>query len=202
MAQSGGVEPENLTAARSCVLFLFMSDGVNTAEREKRILGELAELGLSLARAVHERALAAETSAEMTELALAFHRTSRSVRQTLALESKLERDGARRDREALVEAARAHETGVTRRKHQVRMAVERSIWTEAEGLEAERLVDELDDLLEEESLADDFTAEPVEAHVARIRGDLGLSAVGQGPSPAALGGGEAGVAPAPRRSSG
>jgi hypothetical protein len=184
-----------------------MSDDVKTAEREKRILGELAELGLSLARAVHERALAAETSAEMTELALAFHRTSRSVRQTLALESKLQRDGARRDREALVEAARAHETGVTRRKHQVRMAVERSIWTEAEGIEAERLVDELDDLLEEDSLADDFTAEPLEAHIARIRGDLGLSLSaheGEDPNRDATASGSPyeAVPPALRRSSG
>jgi hypothetical protein len=54
------------------------------------------------------------------------------------------------------------------------MAVERSIWNEAEGAEAERLLDELDDLLDEEALSDAFTEDPVEAHIARIRDDLGF----------------------------
>ena len=153
-----------------------MSDGAQVAERQGRILGELAELGLSLARVVHERALAAETPEATSELALAFHRISRSVRQTLALEAKLERDRARQDREVRAEAARQHENGVARRKHQVRMAVERSVWNEAEGAEAERLLDELDDILEEEALSDAFAEGPVEAHVARLRADLGLAA--------------------------
>ena len=148
------------------------------AERRGRILAELAELGLSLARVAHERALAAETPEATSELALAFHRISRSVRQTLALEAKLERDRAHQDREVRAEAARQHENGVARRKNQVRMAVERSVWNEAEGAEAERLIDELDDLLEEEALSDSFTADPVEAHIERIRADLGLAATG------------------------
>ena len=152
-----------------------MSDGAQVAERQGRILGELAELGLSLARVVHERALAAETPEATSELALAFHRISRSVRQTLALEAKLERDRARNDVEVRAEAARRRDNDVTRRKHQVRMAVERLVWNEAEGAEAERLLDEFDDILEEEALSDAFTEGPVEAHIARLRADLGLS---------------------------
>jgi hypothetical protein len=153
-----------------------MADGAQVTERQGRILGELAELGLSLARAVHERALAAERPEATSELALAFHRISRSVRQTLALEAKLERDRALQDREVRAEGARDRENNVTRRKHQVRMAVERSVWNEAEGVEAERLLDELDDILEEDALSDSFTADPIEAHVQRIRADLGLAA--------------------------
>lgn len=152
-----------------------MSDGAQVAERQGRILGELAELGLSLARVAHARALAAETPEATSELALAFHRISRSVRQTLALEAKLERDRARQDREVRAEAMREHEVRVARRKAQVRIAVERAVWTEAEGAEAELLVDELDDLLEAEVLSDDFMAGPVEVRIERIRADLGLS---------------------------
>jgi hypothetical protein len=63
-----------------------------------------------------------------------------------------------------------------RRRSQVRLAVERAIWTEAEGLEAERLLDDLDDVLEEAALADGFLDGPVEAVIARIRDDLGLAA--------------------------
>jgi hypothetical protein len=165
-----------LTFCLGYVLVLFMSDSAEKAERQDRILGELAELGLSLARAVHERALAAETPEATSELALAFHRISRSVRQTLALEAKIEHDRSRQDREVRADAARGRENGVTRRKHQLRMAVERSVWNEAEGAEAERLLDELDDILEEEVLSDAFTEGPLEAHIARIRADLGLAA--------------------------
>ncbi len=54
--------------------------------------------------------------------------------------------------------------------------MERAVWTEAEGEEAERLLDELDDILEEETLSDAFTSDPVETHIQRIRADLGLAA--------------------------
>jgi hypothetical protein len=67
--------------------------------------------------------------------------------------------------------------------------VERLIWTEAEPDEAERLVDDLDDLLAEQELSDGFGQDPLEAHIECIRKDLGLP----GPaatdrSPPALGG--------------
>jgi hypothetical protein len=153
-----------------------MSTGATLTDRHAPILAELAEMGLSLARAVHEKALAAETPAELAEMTMAFHRISRSVRQTLALEAKLERDRARLEREVRAEAVRDHGHAVLRRRNQVRVAVERLVWTEAEGLEAERLIDELDDILEEEVLSDGFLAEPVEAHIERIRADLGLAA--------------------------
>jgi hypothetical protein len=156
--------------------FCSMLDGATTADRHAPILAELAELGLSLARAVHEKALAAETPAELAEMTLAFHRISRSVRQTLALEAKLERDRARRDLEVRAEADRGRQEAAERRKRQVRIAVERTIWAERESYdEAERLIDELDDILTEEALSDEFLAGPVEAHIERIRQDLGLS---------------------------
>src|SRR5688500_13108755 len=61
-------------------------------ERHRQALTELAELGLSLARKIHAQAETVEDVEQAAELSLAFHRVSRSVRQTVALEAKLERD--------------------------------------------------------------------------------------------------------------
>ena len=58
-------------------------------EKQEALLGELADLGMSLARDLHARALAASDDAVACDLALAFHRISRSLRQTLALQSRL-----------------------------------------------------------------------------------------------------------------
>jgi hypothetical protein len=162
-----------------------MSASHTFTDRHTPILAQLAEMGLGLARAAHGKALAAETPADFAALTLAFHRISRSLRQTLALEAKLERERLRLEREARAEAMRDHGHAVLRRRSQLRLAMERLVWTEAEGLEAERLIDELDDILEEEVLSDGFLAEPVEAHIERIRADLGLAADAAGlePSP-------------------
>ena len=83
--------------------------------------------------------------------------------------------------------ARLHEPRerrVQHRKAQVRMAVERLVWSEAEEDEAERLLADLDNLLDEESLSDGFTESPLEAHIARICRDLGLSPWPDGAAPA------------------
>jgi hypothetical protein len=111
-------------------------------ERHDRVLAELSELGLTLARELHGRALAAGTAGTAEEaqaLSLAFHRISRSVRQTIGLEAKLDRERRRQDHDARREGERRADGAATPRKAQVRLAVERAIWTEAEGLEAERL---------------------------------------------------------------
>ena len=76
------------------------------AEKHARILGELAEFGLNLARKLHDQAMAAETPQETAELARAFHSVSRSVRQTLALEARLARDAGRQDLEDRAQAER------------------------------------------------------------------------------------------------
>jgi hypothetical protein len=100
---------------------------------------------------------------------------SRSVRQTLALEAKLERDRQLQDRDDRDDARRAQEARVSRRKAQVSAAVERCIWSEAEGDEAERLLDDLADRLDEEALYEAFGEDPVAAHIARICADLGVT---------------------------
>ena len=148
---------------------------MDMAERHGRILGRLSELGLALAEAAQERALCAETTPEVRDLTLAFHRAARSVRQTLALEAKLERDRRRQDREDDALAVRRARDAAQTRKARVRLAVERLVWTEADEDEAENLLADLDDRLEEAAYGDDFADQPIEALIERIAADLGLT---------------------------
>lgn len=153
-----------------------MQAPADMAERHGRILTELADLGLELARDLQGRARAASGEAAAGELARAFHNVARSVRQTLALEARLERDRKLAAREAAHEAARERIDRVQKRRGQVRDAVARLIWTEYEGEEAEDLVDEAESLAFALSYEDDFLEAPIEASIARIREALGLTA--------------------------
>src|SRR5437588_328968 len=65
-----------------------------------RITGRLAELGMALAEDLQAAALAAEEPAQKAALADGFHKLSRSVRQSLALEARLAREAQRAHRDA------------------------------------------------------------------------------------------------------
>jgi len=58
---------------------------------EARVLAELTEIGMSMARELQARCRSAETADEVQVLMLAFQRVSRSVRLSLALRVRLER---------------------------------------------------------------------------------------------------------------
>ncbi|MDB5495951.1 MAG: hypothetical protein JWP86_3288 [Phenylobacterium sp.] len=151
-----------------------MVDRTEMTERHGAILAELAALGLGLARHLNESAFAAEAPEDKASLTLAFHRASRSVRQTLALEARLQRDAQRQALEDRAEVRQDAERRVAKRRARVRATLERLIWTEHEDAEAEVLVDNLEMLLDEEELSDGFTADPLDAHIARICEALGL----------------------------
>jgi len=153
-----------------------MSDLDAMAERHNALLQELAGLGMTVARELGQRVAAAETVEAAEGLALAFHRVSRSVRQTLALEAKLARDlrAIARDDHAQSEALTRRR--VQQRQARVRAALARDLWTEYEEDEAERLNEILFERLEEAALDDAFLQGPVEACIARLRADLGLPA--------------------------
>ena len=151
-----------------------MSVQTDVADRRLAILGELAELGLSLARDLHSAALAAEDIAEKSKLAEAFHRTGRSVRQSLALHAKLGRDDARAEREAHAETLRETDRRIRHRKAQVKAAVGRLIWIEHEAEEAEALELQLDAHLDEAELSDEFLDDAIDTHIARTCGALNL----------------------------
>jgi hypothetical protein len=65
---------------------------------------------------------------------------------------------------------------VARRIRELREAVTRVIWNEAEGEEAKFHEDNLADLIAEEMLRDNFCAETLNDHVARVCLTFGLSA--------------------------
>jgi hypothetical protein len=144
-------------------------------ERQERILAELSELGLALARDLQASALAADDVATKSELGRTFHHVARSVRQTLALEARLERDRQRAGREDRAEAEHHRTAHAERRKAQVKIAVKRCVRYEHAGFDAENLLGELDERLEEDALHDLFAGEDdIDVHIARLCEELGV----------------------------
>jgi hypothetical protein len=182
-----------------------MSDEPNTQVRAKRerageILGELAELGLMLARDLAVQARAARDHEEKVALVTAFQKTSRAVRLTLALNDKLdrqaERDAADAAREARAEAADAalRESRIVKaaqaalvdmtdpspaenQKRRVRAVLNRLLWNEAEGdqEEYEVLLEDLDARLYEAEDAPGFADLPIEVVARKLKADMRLS---------------------------
>ena len=146
-------------------------------ERHARILQMLAERGAELACKLQEQAMAAEDPKEAAELALAFHRVARTVRQSLALEAKLERDARRGTAEDRRFAAEARTARVDERKAQVRAQMRRSLWTEHEASDALALIRDLDSLLTDAEHVGGFAADPLEAVIERLAQTLRLGQV-------------------------
>jgi hypothetical protein len=172
-----------------------------TCQTEKRaraeaMLGEVAELGLMVARELAVRTRQSEDVDETVALAEAFQKISRVVRLTLALDFKLDRDIARDAREAAREAeqveAKAAERArlaalgfaprpasgpVEARKTRVSNLVNRLIWNECEGdsEDYEILFDDLSARLDEAALSADFETLPIEELARRVIADMGLS---------------------------
>jgi hypothetical protein len=162
-------------------------------ERQDAVLAELSELGLTLARELHARALAAETPQEADKLALAFQRVSRGVRQTFALELKIERARNEDEREAARQArlgaadpgyrdepidpeVAATQARYGERFRRVRGALKRLMWDEADRDEEEFeiLSDDLEHRLDEAALREDFFDAPIDALIRQIKADMGL----------------------------
>ncbi|MBS0364082.1 MAG: hypothetical protein JSR98_22130 [Proteobacteria bacterium] len=176
-----------------------MSDAAKR-ERAEQILGELSELGLMLARDLATAARAAEDPDEKTALVAAFQKTSRTVRLTLALDFKLQRDAAREAREVAeserraaadaaqretqirkaTEAAALGPARITPQEHQkrrVKAVLNRLLWNESEGDEEEYeiLLEDLDARLYEAEDAPGFADLPIEVLAAKLAADMRLS---------------------------
>jgi len=153
-----------------------MSTLPDMAERHARVLARLTEMGLALAERTFEDAQAAETPAERIEAVKAFHTVSRSVRQCVALEARL----ARQQAQDLAEAAAApprKPSGVERHRriNTVRDAVTRVIWHEAETDDTAAWLEEaFEEGLSKAFTRDDFCAEPLDDHIARLCLQMGL----------------------------
>ena len=168
---------------------------------DEEMLARLAACDLSAAERVHERLMAAETAGDIPELGRTYQRIARSLRQTLALKARLEREAALAASDGAMNAAKPPPPGglaVARRIRDVREAVLRVIWDEAEGEEAQDYEDALEGRLAVESLGDDFRRETLDDNVARLCLRLELSPEGRGLArPARSAGRSAGRAPRP-----
>jgi hypothetical protein len=140
-------------------------------DRHRQLLGELADMSMALARRFHDAALEAPVE-EAQGLILGFQRASRNLRQTLALEARLEREARR----AVVEIAAERQARRETRRLQVKSTLSNLIWTERESLDLGRLLLELDGRIDMASLGEAFLDDPVETVIARLRHDLGLPA--------------------------
>jgi hypothetical protein len=159
-----------------------MSNAAAKRERVEQILGELAELGLMLARDLAAEARGAETPEQKVALAGAFQKTSRTVRLTLALDAKLTRDAAREDRDAAKADEAAH-VSLTRpsleetQKRRVKGVLNRLLWNEAESdqEEYEVLLEDLDARLHEAQDAPGFADLPIEILAKTLAADMRLT---------------------------
>lgn len=156
-------------------------------QRQMDILGELAEMGLQMAKATGRQALAraeedpAGIQGPEDNLAMAYARVARAVRLTLMLQARVvddiqaldlgEQKRAAKDREA--EARNAPEY---QHKARVERIVER-VAQEAHGRdedEVDRLVSEASERLDDDDIWRDILSHPVGELVAGICRDLGL----------------------------
>ncbi len=154
------------------------------------MLRELAELGMEMARAVRDEAVARSEPAEEGEprpparfpagdLGLVYSRIARAVRQTLALHERIAEDG----RKAGVERARSRVAAIRAaaedRQNEIRDYVAEAIEAEAAERhssrpEVERLLDDLDERIEAGAYDDGLDDAPIGELVARICADLGV----------------------------
>lgn len=139
------------------------------AERQLAILGRLAEAGLEMAVALEAQAKGGPVVVE-GDIALAYDRVARAVRQTIMLQSNLigtlqERQAAEVNRKASAKSSAAR---------LVREVIEDDREAKDDRERARRLKDEAAERLEAEDFGD-LLARPFGEAVAQICRDLGLS---------------------------
>ena len=155
-------------------------------ERHGKVLADLAEIGMTIAREVQGQVLAAQTPEEKAKAAAGFPPVARAVRQCVALEAKLQRDLARQDREERQEADREIGKLIRRRKAQVRMHMSRAICNAfPEALDQDEDDDgppdeirmrfeDLRDRLDDDVLDADFALRPFHEVIEVLHRSLGL----------------------------
>lgn len=134
--------------------------------RHGRVLGELAETGMVMVRELSAAMLATDDRQTQAQLGLAYHRVSRAVRQTVALEFRLFYE---RPREARLAPPAAAPKPTPSRPPAIRTG-----WDEYERDDSREKLDDLDDLLDAESLDMDAIHDTVEACLDGIRRDLDI----------------------------
>jgi hypothetical protein len=145
-------------------------------ERRIRRLAQLAEIGLDLADMLRQQARAAKWFG--TEGPQMFACLARAVRQTTALEERLDADARAREQQGVAEQARraaGAERTRKRQKAQVRRLVEAAIKSDADPSDAERLLVDLHERLDDPDIEAEFGNRSIGEIVAGICQDLGVT---------------------------
>jgi hypothetical protein len=172
----------------SAIIAPVPDDPEGRTARQLAMLQELAEIGMQIARAVRDEALATDAPADDDapkrpsrfgngDLGLVYSRIARAVRQTVALETRVAEGGQKACLERDQRHAAAVRWAAHERRAEIRGYVTEAI--EAEGVqhgasdhEVDRLLDDLEDRIEAyDPLLGDA---PMGEVVARICADLGI----------------------------
>lgn len=137
-------------------------------ERHERVLAEMAEAGMVMVRALSAAMEAAEDLSAQVQVGLAYHRVSRAVRQTIALEFRLAQAADRAAREPAAPRPAATPAPAP----EPRPSPERGDWYEYERAEADEALEDLDVLLEVDDADPEAVHAAVESCIVRIRHDL------------------------------
>ena len=148
--------------------------------RHLRMLAELADVGMELVQHVKRQVLEEEVSPDRAKFAdpvLAFTRLAKAVRQTLALEAKVAAGGFASAQPA--SRGVAGPDGVWRiwdgkMKARVRKKVEAAIASDAEAGDAENLLRDLNERLDDPEYGDEMSDRPIGLIVSLICSALGV----------------------------
>ena len=153
-----------------------MNTSPQSADEDIRLLDHLSGLAMAMAQSFQTRCLAADEARDAADLALGFQRAARSVRQCLALKSRLQWDAERRARETRAEVADTGAAHAERRKAQVRMTVKRYVLEEHDGFDADNLLNDLEQRLDEDALYDTFAGrDDIIPHIALLCDEIGVT---------------------------
>ncbi len=182
-----GPQPDpNLDAAAALDQADLLAASVARVEHRLRLLDELAEMAMKMARRVTEEAAKAADDAVSTYAADDLAKLSRAVRLTLDLAGRLEetlarlrageisiRAARRQDREERASRAQDRRDAATRDKvsEQVRMVIHSESESETES---DDLLDALEERLSDDIVYIDVEDQPLREAVERLCGDLGL----------------------------
>ncbi len=170
-----------------------MWDALDITAEDAAGLAEIAQHDLALARDFARRALEATDNDEANRLARSYQRAARSYRQTLAVKARLKRDLAAAARtQADTPKIKPGGAAVARRITELRAALLRVSWDEAESVEtdgaeaAEAFEIACEDfsyrrrdielVVAEACLKPDFGAGPLDDEVAEVALRLGFDA--------------------------
>jgi len=163
-----------------------MFDAEAMTERHGLILAELAEIGMAIVRELKVQALEAEAPEAQARAVAAFPRVARAVRQSLALEARLQRDLIHHRRETARDADREIQLLMRKRKARVRLYMERAIadaFAEADdtGDAVMMRLEDLRERLHDDLLEPDFAVLPFPEAIALLHRALGMDPPELGP---------------------